>query len=82
MQYLQCSINNKLKVMIFSSLEFLTSIFLIGYFLLGLKYKNNFIVVIAFSVLFMCFIIKKGIISQFLISHTFHILADMDIQSM
>ena len=65
MQYLQCSMNNKLKVMIFSSLEFLTSIFLIGYFLFGLKYKNNFIVVIAFSVLFMCFIIKKGIISQF-----------------
>lgn len=59
-------INKKIKFLIISFIEISSTIFLIKYFLLGLKYKNAFIVVIIFSILFICFINQCGALSKLL----------------
>lgn len=61
-----CSINQKIKYILISIMELTSSVFLIRFFLLGLNYRNKFIVVIAFAILFVCFIVKKGFFSKFL----------------
>lgn len=59
-------INPKLKLLIMTFLEISAFVFLIRYFLFGLKYKNAFIVVIVFSFLFISFINRNGILSRVL----------------
>ena len=60
------TMNEKIKYILFSIIEISSIIFLIRYFLFGLKYKNAFIVIIVFSLLFVSFIRQYGILSQVL----------------
>lgn len=60
------SFNSKFMSLTISLLEICCILFLVRYFLLGLEYKNAFIVVIVFSILFVCFIKKHGLISNLL----------------
>lgn len=60
------SFNSKFMSLTISLLEICCILFLVRYFLLGLEYKNAFIVVIVFSILFVCFIKKRGLISNLL----------------
>lgn len=57
-------LNDKLINLVISLIEITCILFLVKYFLLGLSYKNAFIVVIVFSILFVCFIKKRGFISR------------------
>ena len=59
-------INPKIKFLMISFLEIGISLFLIKYFLFGVKYRNAFIVVILFSILFICFVNKNGLLSKLL----------------
>lgn len=69
-----CSLNKKLQFALISLIEIGSIIFLIKYFLLGLRYQNKFIVVIAFSILFICFICQKGVVSILLNQPVFSVL--------
>lgn len=69
------SINKNIQlILLFSLIELFCTSFLIKYFLFSFKYNNNFIVVIIFSLLFICFIYKKGIISFLLDRKLFSLL--------
>lgn len=60
------TMNEKIKYILFSIIEISSIIFLIRYFLFGLKYKNAFIVIIVFSLMFISFVRQYGILSQVL----------------
>lgn len=56
-----------LKVCFFTEIELLSLIYMTKHFLLGDGYyQNDFIIVIIFTFLFICFILKKGLISKLL----------------
>ena len=59
-------LNNRfISELIFSVLEFISLGFIIKYTVFGkLGYKNNFVFVIVFCILFICFVLKKGVVSR------------------
>lgn len=68
------NVDKRIKLLLMSIIEIMSTVFLIRYFLLGLKYKNAFIVVIVFSILFVCFINKSGILSKILNRRIFSVV--------
>lgn len=68
------NVNKRIKLLLMSLIEISSTVFLIRYFLFGLKYKNAFIVVIVFSILFICFINKSGILSRILNCRIFSVV--------
>ena len=55
-----------LKIVLFTAIELSCFVFLMAFFVLGLDYKNKAIVVIIFSLLLICFILRKGLVSRIL----------------
>lgn len=56
--------NKRIQTVLVSVIEITSFSFLIKYFLFGLKHKNAFVVVIVFSILFICFVKKQGVLSR------------------
>ena len=73
-QYFLFRINEKIKLVFMTVVEISAFVFLIKYFLFGLKYKNAFIVVVVFSILFISFINRNGLLSKVLNNHIFSLL--------
>ena len=65
---------NKIFKTFFSLIEVSIFIYLMGYFLLGCTYSSHMIVVILFSVMFICFIKEAGYFSQILNLKIFSLL--------
>lgn len=62
------------RFFISSMIEFLSFFYLIKWFLCGKSYSNSFIVVLVFSILFICFLKKDGFLSRILDRKIFSIL--------
>lgn len=57
---------SQVQYIVISLIEIATFYYLLKWFLLGKNYDNSFIVVIMFSILFICFLKGKGLLSQLL----------------
>ena len=58
--------HSQLQYIVVSIIEIVTLWYLLKWFLFGKSYANSFIVIIIFSILFICFIKGKGLLSQLL----------------
>ncbi len=66
--------NELVKYLVGTVTEIFSFSFLMVYFLFGMDYKNDFIVVIVFCILFICFVNKIGGFSRLLDKNCFSIL--------